>query len=210
MMTDKEFLTQYNAYDTKNGRAALSVYKSALNNRYGFCIMGNSKEITAVVAPVATQEALEKLKTSKDDLKGNFFITNETQQGNILDVKDWTPGINDAWVLGGVEGRSQFYLVRRGGFSKFSDIYIETGSQEHPVSVTARELLGLCCFQYTPVLKDGVLIFTPGKDKTVNTDLQKYRTAIYNYMTPSGAVTALKNTQSALYRWLTGSNLLTA
>ncbi|HAH62527.1 MAG TPA: hypothetical protein DCL73_10585 [Treponema sp.] len=182
MIKTEKFIQDYkHDYGEKyadEAAVARAVYQKAVQTESGhvcdFCIMGKLGDITSICSA-------ENLEQENGKLIGNFAVTNSEQSGIVLREDKWTIGVNDAWVMGAAEGQKLFYMVKDGGFAKFDDIYLLSGNAAHPVTVTARELIGLMAFGYIPSLVQGVLIFRPAK-KFTDISFSLYQTTIYNFM----------------------------
>ncbi|WP_455671603.1 hypothetical protein [Phocaeicola sp.] len=187
-MTVAEFKLFYSSrYPQKEGSenlwsVAYQVYINAEKNLNNYCILGRLDDIKKILGEKKANEPLLVL----DAETKNFYITNEHHLGNVLNSDDWTIGVNDAWVLGGVNGNSTFNFVQTKPFSgtkdelkTFIDNYIK-GNGEHPTTVTAREILGLECAGYTPNLVGGALVFTPSS-KPREMEISTYHTNTVNF-----------------------------
>ena len=175
-MTEYEQVYGKNA----NGVEARDVYKNAENNKLRFCLMGKLGDIRSVASTNNEKE--------RDDLIGNFGKTSGKTSGQVLQSENWSIGVNDAWVLGGIECGATFYFVKEGGVNSIDDIYIDTNNAEHPISVTAREIIGLQCFKYVPkAINEGktkIIAFVPPRDigNSNNISFKKYDNEVKNFL----------------------------
>ncbi len=165
---------------------AFKVYNHALKNPGRFCIFGRLGDIEKILGKPQVLEGKSILAVEGTTL--SFFITNESQAGNVLHADCWTTGVNDAWVLGGIHGRSTFNFIfdqsTIGGgiltLGVFIDKYIRSGSAAYPTTITARELLGLKCAGYVPEIKHNMLVLSPTY-KYEPMDFNKYYTNVENF-----------------------------
>lgn len=112
---------------------AWKVYNAAQNTNLKLLLVGR------IVKPDNTQDTPGIDQYAKD----NFFIMNEIDTGgSILNSTNWTLLVNDAWVLGGVHKRIDFYLASPRVRNNLYD------TKAKRMTVTARELAGLKTFGY--------------------------------------------------------------
>jgi hypothetical protein len=95
-------------------------------------------------------------------------------------------GVNDAWLIGGVNGGNTFNFVGETRWANnlddllgFLNLYIENDQQQqHPVTVTAREILGLKQAGYIPNIVNDTLLFTPPAQNAVLFDFVEYHSIL--------------------------------
>lgn len=194
-MKREDFISQYRTKYVQSANSdnlyneAYKVYENALRNENNFCIFGRLDDIKNILGSIKLDDRSNKyILCVEDKADGSFYITNEAQTGNVLNTTKWTIGVNDAWVLGGIHGKSTFNFVfdqNKLGESMTLEIfikkYIETDNPNYPTTVTARELLGLICANYTPKIINGMLVLTPPDREREDFDFNKYYTNAENY-----------------------------
>ncbi|MGH2449181.1 MAG: hypothetical protein ACRDFS_11355 [Chloroflexota bacterium] len=124
--------------------------------------------------------------------------------GSILNDKNWTPLLNDSFILGGVHGNNEFffaedgfenyrqYLITQGGFVGAPPATTSRGRwlgffNAHPdlfwdakarvPRILAREMIGLMTFGYQPKFSDVQLEFLPGR-RLQSADFAAYHEAV--------------------------------
>lgn len=220
-LTYTKFLEQvqririYDIDSTKNNvRSAYDVYQKAVNGEKPFCIIGrkekkdkNGNEIglnaCLSVVEIGTDTKEKIFDVYKHPEKTNFKYGNSSQEGHFLNDTNWSLLMNDAWILGGIEAGKTFYFAQKDGFSKFKDVedLLESDNPKYPISVTARELIGLRCYGYEPVLKDKILIFSPPRNIEL-TDLEKYHNATCNMMKDASGKDNFEVCRETFKSWL--------
>jgi hypothetical protein len=94
------------------------------------------------------QESTEKEPGIDQPIKQNFLEMNQIDNGgSVLNSKAWTPLMNDAWVLGGLHSTIDFYLA-----SPRTEKNLKGTSSQHPMTVTAREIIGITHFGYQIIM----------------------------------------------------------
>ncbi|HED3891821.1 TPA: RHS repeat-associated core domain-containing protein [Morganella morganii] len=110
-------------------RVNKGLYTSAKNAELDFLVLGRMNML------------------SDDVVLTNFKISSEVKNnlGSILRTENWSLKGNDSWILGGVSGRKSFYVAS----PEINVELLRTASKEYPMSVSARELIGLSGAGYT-------------------------------------------------------------
>lgn len=180
-----EFVAEYGKKYGKNYENeainAYNIFEFASKNRNHFCLMGRLEDRDKIIGE-------KEIKSGGSYLLGNekwanFEVTATTQSGNVLKLDDrtWTIGINDSWVLGGIEGRSTFNVFGKTLFDpndmeNFIDSCI-LGTATRPMTVTAREMYGLYCtgFYEPRYGKDGSLLFKPCGGTARSLNITQYK-----------------------------------
>ena len=187
-MDKANFLEQakelYKIGDNNIGKA-YEVYQKAVNGEEPFCIIGKMDDLKyclSVVNPLDPND----VDIYENGEKSNFIPGNSNHEVHYLNIKsdDWTLLLNDAWLLGNIEAGKTFYLTKKDGFSSFEDVaaVIKSGNEARPLTVTARELVGLRCYGYKASLGlDGALIFER-EDKSKAPNLEDYNNQRRNFM----------------------------
>jgi len=182
-MNEQEFSQQYNVFYPNYLEDAFRVYLNAIANDNNFCIMGRMNQLDEIIGGTLHLQEDHDLNLLQIDNAGiaNFYITDRDQTGNVLRAAVWNIGINDAWVLGGINGRSTFNFAGDAidNLEEFIDTYLRSNAQ-HPITVTAREILGLWGADYEPVRGDDVLLFIPPEnvERTGAFDFTEYNRII--------------------------------
>ena len=80
----------------------------------------------------------------------NFNVVNDAEDGSILLMggSKWSFTINDTWLLGGIHANVPFYPA---SFMTKANLY----HKDYVLSITGRELIGLCLFGYKQVKGHG-------------------------------------------------------
>ncbi|MEP7309522.1 MAG: hypothetical protein ABJA98_28790 [Acidobacteriota bacterium] len=163
---------------------AWRLYQQASTNALGMLLLGSAKirkdsvlvsnfgmtSAGGVIDPeeVALVEALETERTDQRAAPGLRDAPDVLGPGSILNDKNWTPLLNDCYILGGVHGGHEFHLAEdsanayfeslggqltardnwRSYFSTHQDAVWDTTRQVP--RILARELIGLKTFGYRP------------------------------------------------------------
>lgn len=198
-MTD--FTSKYQKIYTKRyeneSLNAYEVYRHAYENRNHFCLMGRIEDRKEIIGRTEIEVGGSFFLGNADGT--NFEVTNTKQGGNVLKLDDdtWTIGINDSWVLGGINSRSTFNVFSQTHFNP-TDIddfvnKIIKGKGEYPLTITGREIFGLrCAGFYEPRYGYGCLLFVPLGGTSVSLSLEQYKNAI-DQKTPAEIIQLLKN-----------------
>ena len=164
---------------------AFKAYKTAVESKeLDFCIVGRKNDLIACLSIKKDGNESDFFDIYTYAEKSNFTAGNSTQGGQYLNADNWSLLLNDAWILGSIEAGKTFYLSKQKGFSSFKDVVavIKSGDEKHPLTITARELIGLYGCGYTPVLMgDDSLAFSRTSRHDVPT-LITYNTQRYNFM----------------------------
>lgn len=201
MITIQELKKHYNRiYPNGNWDIAYKVYLNAFNNKNNYCIMGRRKDIDTIIGQRKENESLLILEENI----ANFFYTDESQPGNVLHIANWSLGFNDAWLIGGISSSSTFNFVSEKDFKGTKDeledfIKKVIEGEKYPTTVTAREILGLKCAQYTPHIISGALLFTPSKN-TNELELSTYYTNIQNFAEKSDLINVIRTYLSPVFK----------
>ncbi len=186
---------------------AWRLYQQASTNALGMLLLGSGKirkdavlvsnfgmtSAGGVADPeeVALVEALEAARTEQRAAPGLQDAPDVLGAGSILNDKNWTPLLNDCYILGGVHGEHEFHVAEDSAnayfeslegpstamekwqsyFSAHSDI-VWDATRQVP-RILARELIGLKTFGYRPQFFTEQLSFSPGQpgDATFTTYL---------------------------------------
>jgi hypothetical protein len=183
-MNQQEFNKQYDTYyqKEKTCELAFKVYSNALKNANNFCLLGRENQLNDIIGnkPVILTDN-QIILANDSNCSSNFLITNGNQPGNVLKEDSWNPSINDAWVVGGINGRSTFNFVGDADIllDDFKKNYLQ-GNEKHPITVTAREICGLKEAKYRLGIINGALIFEPPEDEAITCafDFKKYHDAL--------------------------------
>lgn len=188
-MNEQEFSQQYYLYYNSNDAdTAFQVYLNSLLNDNSYCLLGRMGALDDIVGtlPIGRQ-----ILVMSDMSTANFFVTDNTQSGNVLRQVNpvWTIGINDAWLLGGIHGRSIFNFAGEVRWNNnindlldYLHVYIQ-GDDRHPITITGREILGLKGAGYIPHIVSGTLLFSPPSNiqETHNFDFVEYHQVLSQY-----------------------------
>ena len=156
----------------------LKMYDSANHNLNAFCLMGRRKYIDNIVGVRPSREEMARTEEygglSPDEKKfmrttssANFLYTDVDKEGNALATDKWNIAKNDAWVLGGIDAHCTFNVVfceeikNEQDLEMFVDECIDAHGNDYPLTVTAREILGLREAGYIPLALYGTLLFVP-------------------------------------------------
>lgn len=143
------------------------LYKRVLQNSLKMILLGTKEDIHS------------------DNKTFNFATVTKSNRksGSILCTKDWTMLSNDIFILGGIDGMFDVYLVsKRSRYNMESPIpsyladkdYLASKGIVVKLSCFARELIGLLCAGYKmQMLKDQIEICKPPK-KYINMSLLQY------------------------------------
>jgi hypothetical protein len=204
----EDFKKIYSDWD-KTWEIAWRVYNNARKNPNQFCLMGRLSDRNTIIGPKEVQkeeQAGNYMILLGDDKAENFFVTNDKQRGNVLNIDAWSCGVNDAWVLGGIHSdgniSSTFNFFYKEEFKKASiDSFVANVlySEKHGTTVTAREILGLISAHYQAYILFGALIFKP-TTATAKSDLTltQYKGTIENYKGKNGIELIKKCLSSAV------------
>ncbi|MDR0307981.1 MAG: hypothetical protein LBI42_14240 [Chitinispirillales bacterium] len=192
-MNGQEFTQQYGVFYYPNNpcqcnqcqqcqerQLAFNVYMNAAANRNNFCLLGRMDALNNIIGRLPNPPNAGQAMLVDDNGAANFYVTNGNQPGNVLRENQWTLGINDAWVVGGINGRSTFNFVGEAAIPllDFNAIYLR-GNGNFPVSVTAREIYGLMAAGYIPNIVNGMLVFSPPQTRDLTLfDFAEYHDAI--------------------------------
>jgi hypothetical protein len=198
IMNEQEFNQQVEAIYNQPANTAFNVYLNAIANDNNFCLLGRIDAFNQIIGNRVNQQYLLQIGNNGE---ANFYVTDQNQPGNLLRVDNWGLMINDAWLIGGINGRSTFNFVGVAVFNHniedliaFNDLYLR-GNGQHPITVTAREILGLKAAGYIPHITHDTLLFTPsGRDTTIFDFVDYHKAlddnqipqsdAIFNYLSP--------------------------
>jgi hypothetical protein len=119
----------------------------------------------------------------------NFGVVNDEKDGSILLMGGgkWNFTINDSWLLGGINGKNDFYaaspIVKKNVIDK-----------DYVLSITGRELLGLAMFGYRMVSTTHGLGFIPGDNTAAeNANLVDYQALVASLKKASQAEAFFKS-----------------
>lgn len=149
----------------------VELYNNARNNHNLFCLMGRREDINVIVGTRDDEYYFEDHLLHNGNT-ANFCYTDEEQSGNVLSTNNWSIAMNDAWVLGGIEGGSIFNMVynfpsginTEEDLDRFIQNVIFSHQERFPHTVTAREILALKAAQYIPMIENGTLFFVPSRE----------------------------------------------
>ncbi|MDR2578717.1 MAG: hypothetical protein LBC70_07935 [Chitinispirillales bacterium] len=194
-MNQLEFNQQFAIYDNCEERRnrAFALYLNSRANRNNFCLLGRNDAIETIIGHIIGELAPEQILLVTDGNAANFYTTNDIQNGNVLRANFWSLAVNDAWVIGGINGGSTFNFVGTAALSllDFNEIYLR-GSAQYPITVTAREILGLMGAGYTPNVLNGALVFTPSAGRDLTTfDFVEYDEVINRYANADERLSAI-------------------
>jgi len=90
---------------------------------------------------------LKEIGSGLDEIERTNFSTTHAGSngaGSVLKVDDhdWSPALNDSWLMGGIHARFDFYVASPRTEQNILD-------PTYAATVTGRELLGLTTFGYT-------------------------------------------------------------
>ena len=182
-MTDfvAEYGRKYGKKYEKEAENAYNVFRSASENKNKFCLMGRLEDRDKIIGTKEIKSGSSYLLGN--DKWANFEVTSTDQSGNVLKLNDqtWTIGVNDAWVLGGIDGRSTFNFFGEIAFDpKKIDEFVRhslSAKGKYPMTVTAREIYGLRCtgFYEPRYGTDGSLLFIPRGGTARSLTLTQYK-----------------------------------
>lgn len=164
-MNEQEFNQQYVIYyGNGNIGTAFKVYQNAIANHNNFCLLGKLDVLNNIAGE---EDPLSVALFLDESNYATFYATQSNQPGNVLREPNWSIGVNDSWVIGGINGRSTFNFtgVANIPLLDFNEIYLK--GQIHPITITAREILGLIAAGYIPSLRDDTLFFSPPADNQI-------------------------------------------
>jgi hypothetical protein len=119
----------------------------------------------------------------------NFGVVSDEKDGSILLMGGgkWNFTVNDSWLLGGVNGKNEFYAASPVIKQNMID-------KDYVLSITGRELFGLALFGYRMISTTHGIGFVPG-DATVaeNANLVDYQVGIAGLKKASQAEAFFKN-----------------
>lgn len=110
------------------------LYNHAKNADLDLLVIGRRANVTEPAA-------LKNFKVSAE--RGKNF-------GSVLDTANWSIEGNDAWIRGGVDGKKIFHLAA----SDINISLLKDSASQLPMTVTARELIGLSGAGYSPVISE--------------------------------------------------------
>ena len=186
---------------------AWRLYQQASTNALGMLLLGSAKirKDTVLVSnfgmtsaggvtdpeEVALVKALEAERTNQRAAPGLRDAPDVLGPGSILNDKNWTPLLNDCYILGGVHGQHEFHVAEDSANAYFESLreqltpkdkwqsYFRTHSDavwdatRQVPRILARELIGLKTFGYRPRFFAEHLSFSAGQsdDATFKTYL---------------------------------------
>jgi hypothetical protein len=173
---------------------AWRLYQQASTNALGMLLLGSAKirkdsvlvsnfgmtSAGGITDPeeVALLEALEAERTDQRAAPGLRDAPDVLGPGSILNDKNWTPLLNDCYILAGVHGEHEFHLAEDSANAYFESLSGQLPPKEkwqsyfraHPDAVwdatlqvpriLARELIGLKTFGYRPQFSHEQLSFS--------------------------------------------------
>ncbi len=165
---DQQDVNQHLAQQFKHGRR-----KNHLNDLMEYCWLAYSKSLDAMgpmlIGRTGDLWVAEHLKRSKISLEDQQTLWDPHTKGNIQVLDKWAPVINDCWVLGGVHRCADFDLVSMLSLQNLWDY--DRGFH----IVTAREILGLLHFGYSPKQHpNGVKLVCSNPNKARTSTFQAY------------------------------------
>lgn len=175
---NQQYAASYNGATPVEIDIARNVYYNALKNINNFCLLGRINTMDQIIGRMQNDNRF--LETANG--QNTFYVTNAGQNGNVLREQNWTIGINDAWVLGGINAGSTFNFV--GEFTNINDfvnryILAENNTPHGLFTVTAREIIGLIQAGYTHALgRNGELVFTSPNVANTQFDFLAYHRVI--------------------------------
>lgn len=116
------------------------------------------------------------------NMKKDLKVLNEKSKisGSILDTEKWSLLANDAWLLGGLHGLTEFHFASR---IIMSNVWDETRKR---MTVMGRELIGITSFGYRifrpyPNLEHVAICEEQDKYKALSSTLLTYRYEVKKY-----------------------------
>jgi hypothetical protein len=187
---------------------AWKLYTNARNNDLSMLILGG-KDIrsdtdllanlgTTANAPVTNPSGQFAVPPTRSGPRGPWVqppsASNRT--GSVLNDKGWWPLQNDAWVLGGVHGLSQFHMASPG---MPPDDELWDASKGY-ARVLGRELIGLFAFGYIRVQHDhedklGLVLAPNNKQAATEATFAQYLDAVLPYINAAQITNKLANSK---------------
>ncbi|WP_155992732.1 hypothetical protein [Acidocella facilis] len=129
---------------------AWALYCNARDNNLSMLVLGGIelRDDEDLLANMGTTAAAP-MQNKSGNTTFNDRDSGSNRTGSVLKEKAWWPLQNDAWVLGGVQGLSQFHLAA-GSVGGVVDDMLWEASARRP-RVLGRELIGLFNFGYIRV-----------------------------------------------------------
>ncbi len=129
---------------------AWKLYCNARDNSLSMLVLGgmeirDDKDLLANMGTTAAAPA----QNQKGSVTFNNRPSGSNTKGSVLKERYWWPLQNDAWVLGGIQGLSQFHLAAASIAGVLDDMLWEADARRP--RVLGRELIGLFNFGYIRV-----------------------------------------------------------
>ena len=115
-------------------------------------------------------------------MRENLKVMDEdaADSGSILSAGHWSLLANDAWVLGGIQARTEFHFASP---LRWENLWDARGNR---MTVTAREVIGITAFGYRisrPVPKLEAVAQWTDEQKAAAASLPAYKKEVLRYQT---------------------------
>jgi len=167
------------------------LYSNARSNDLGMLILGGEelRSDKDLLANFGTTAAAPAQNESQDTtFKPGVRPSAKNKTGSVLKEKYWWPMMNDAWVLGGIHGLSEFHLATASPDS-VTNAELWEGKLRR-ARVLGREMIGLSAFGYKRAKNNfealtGVVYVAASEDKAKAATFTQYLRAIANVFSAS-------------------------
>ena len=170
--------------------AAFRIYRNASAGTRLFDFEGNPVDFgitivgrLALRADDGTWVSAEESFPSIDEImRENLKVMDEdaADSGSILSAGHWSLLANDAWVLGGIQARTEFHFASP---LRWKNLWDARGNR---MTVTAREVIGITAFGYRisrPVPKLEAVAQWTDEQKAAAASLPAYKKEVLRYQT---------------------------
>jgi len=170
--------------------AAFRIYRNALAGTRLSDFEGNPVDFgITIVGRLALRtddgtwvSANESFPSIDEIMRENLKIMDEDADdgGSILNAGHWSLLANDAWVLGGIQARTEFHFASP---LRWENLWDERGSR---MTVTAREVIGITAFGYAisrPVPKLEAVAQCTDEENAAAASLPAYKNEVQKYQT---------------------------